>query len=139
MISTELARALHDSGLVWRPEVGDAFRIDKIEADADVFYLSDMTIEAHQFTTGTELGFNGTTEWALDSVSIEDALWLPSETQLRKLLGASFRSLHEDQMGPVAGLRVTARIAGRTVDFNAETAEDAYAKALIALLDDALA
>ncbi len=83
MISTALARALRDSGLEWHPAVGDAFRIDRIEADADVFYLSDMTIEAHQFTTGTELGFNGTTEWALDSVAIEDALWLPGETQLR--------------------------------------------------------
>ena len=34
-----------------------------------------MTIEAHHYPTGTELGFNGTTEWALDSVSADDSLW----------------------------------------------------------------
>ncbi len=33
------------------------------------------------------LGFNGTTEWALDSVTLDQALWLPREDQLRELLG----------------------------------------------------
>lgn len=134
MISTELARALRDSGLEWHPAVGDAFRIDRIEADADVFYLSDMTVEAHELRTGTELGFNGTTEWALDSVSIEDALWMPSEAQLRELLGAAFVSLEKAD----AGFRVTARIVNAPGDFTAHVAEDAYARALIALLDEAL-
>jgi hypothetical protein len=134
MISTELARALRDSGLEWRPEVGDAFRIDRIEADADVFYLSDMTVEAHELRTGTELGFNGTTEWALDSVAIEDALWLPSETQLRDLLGAGFEGLDRTDVG----FRVTARIAAEPREFVSDAAEDAYARALLALLDEAL-
>jgi hypothetical protein len=132
MISTELARALRDSGLEWRPEIGDAFRIDRIEADADVFYLSDMTIEAHQFPTGTELGFNGTTEWALDSVAIEDALWMPAEGQLRQLLGSAFVALKATD----AGCSVTARVAGQPESFTADTAEDAYARALLALLDE---
>ena len=48
MISIALARALRDSGLVWHPTVGDAFCIDRIEADADVFYLSDLTVEAQR-------------------------------------------------------------------------------------------
>jgi len=46
MISTELARALRDSGLVWKPRAGDAFRIDLVEADDELFVLSDMTVEA---------------------------------------------------------------------------------------------
>jgi hypothetical protein len=132
MISTELARALHDSGLAWHPAVGDAFRIDRVEADADVFYLSDMTVEAHELPTGTELGFNGTTEWALDSVAIEDALWLPAENQLRDLLGAAFESLD----GTGAGFRVKATIVGAQSEFVADVAEDAYARALLALLDE---
>ena len=131
MISTELARALQDSGLEWHPVVGDAFRIDHIEADVDVFYLSDMTVEAHELRTGTELGFNGTTEWALDSVSIEEALWLPSESQLRVLLGSAFVGLEFDG----ATCRVRARIAGEPREFGADIAEDAYARALLALLD----
>jgi hypothetical protein len=132
MISTELARALHDSGLAWHPAVGDAFRIDRIEADADVFYLSDMTVEAHDLPTGTQLGFNGTTEWALDSVAIEDALWLPAEGQLRGLLGAAFVGLEFDG----ASFRVRARLAGEPREFSADAAEDAYARALLALLDN---
>ena len=131
MISTELARALHDSGLVWRPAVGDAFRIDHVEADADVFYLSDMTVEAHDLVTGTELGFNGTTEWALDSVAIEEALWLPSESQLRSLLGTRFEALDFDG----ALFRVRARVGDETRDFTADLAEDAYARGLLAILD----
>jgi hypothetical protein len=131
MISIALARALRDSGLVWHPTVGDAFCIDRIEADADVFYLSDLTVEAHEFSTGTVLGFNGTTEWALDSVAIEDTLWLPSEAQLRELLGAAFVRL--DAAGEE--FRAVAVIEGATREFLDANASDAYARALIELLD----
>ncbi|HEY1530553.1 MAG TPA: pilus assembly protein CpaE [Galbitalea sp.] len=131
MISVPLARALRDSGLVWRPQAGDAFLIDVVEADDDVFYLSDMTVEAHSLVTGTELGFNGTTEWALDSVAIEEALWLPSEAQLRGALGPAFSSLTLSD----GQFRATAEIDGSSAEFVADSAEDAYARALIALLD----
>lgn len=130
MISTELARALRDSGLVWRPRAGDAFRIDLIEADEEVFFLSDMTVEAHEFSTGTVLGFNGTTEWALDSVAIDEALWHPHEHQLREALGPAFVSLTATD-----GYTVTARIDGESSSFAADVATDAYAKALLHLLD----
>jgi hypothetical protein len=127
-VATALARALRDSGLQWHPLLGDAFVIDRIEADEQVFILSDMTIEAHEFSTGTVLGFNGTTEWALDSVAKEDALWLPSESQLRDLLGPAFRCL-------ATGFVVEAVIDGETRTFTADIAADAYARALLALLD----
>ena len=132
MISTELARALRDSGLVWHPVAGDWFRIDRVEADEDTFILSDMTVEAHQYDTGTVLGFNGTTEWALDSVELDAALWLPWEHQLRGLLGAAFVSLQP-------GFTVTAAVNGVPQQFTSEDAEDAYAKALLASLDSATA
>lgn len=98
MISRELAIALRDAGLVWRPESGDRFQLDlpgdvEPEVEADVFTVSDMTIEARRYPTGTILGFNGTTEWALDSVSLGDAVWLPREDQLRELLRSTFRAL----------------------------------------------
>jgi hypothetical protein len=131
MIATALARALRDSGLAWHPAAGDAFRIDLVEVDDEVFYLSDMTVEAHTMVTGTELGFNGTTEWALDSVAIEDAVWLPNETQLRTLLGGAFRRLDV----VASGYRVSAEIDGTRSEFTADLAEDAYARALLALLD----
>ena len=52
--------------------------------DGEVFVLSDMTIEVNHFPGGPVIGFNGTTEWALDSVDQHDALWLPGEHQLRE-------------------------------------------------------
>ncbi len=128
MISSELARALRDSGLVWKPEVGDAFIIDRIEADSDIFYLSDLTIEAHAYPSGTVLGFNGTTEWALDSVALEETLWLPHEHQLRERLGSTFVSLEPSWV-------VTVLIDGAALRFEADAASDAYARALIHLLD----
>ena len=130
MIATELARALRDSGLVWRPRAGDAFRIDLVEADSGLFVLSDMTVEAHEFSTGTVIGFNGTTEWALDSVSIDEALWHPHEHQLREALGPAFVSLTAGE-----GYRVEAVIDGVAGTFRADVAADAYARALLHLLD----
>ncbi|HKH08188.1 MAG TPA: pilus assembly protein CpaE, partial [Agromyces sp.] len=98
MISRELAIALRDAGLTWHPESGDRFQLDlpdavEAEVEADIFTVSDMTIEAHRYPTGTILGFNGTTEWALDSVALADAVWLPREDQLRELLRSTFRAL----------------------------------------------
>ena len=132
MISTELARALRDSGLAWRPASGDAFRIDRPEVDADVFTVSEMTVEAYQHPTGTILGFNGTTEWALDSVDLDDALWMPREDQLRELLRGTFLSLTRAGAGV---FRVEATVQGRTVSFEGADAADAYGRALLALID----
>ena len=93
MISTESAVALRDAGLVWHPRSGDRFQLNEPEFEADVFTVSEMTIEPRDYPTGRILAFNGTTEWALDSVALEDALWLPHESQLRELLRGAFRSL----------------------------------------------
>ena len=130
MISVDLARCLRDAGLRWRPASGDRFVIDRGELADDVFTLSDMTIEAHHFPSGTELGFNGTTEWALDSVSADDALWLPREDQLRTLLGPAFLSLSAEG----ASLTVTTT----TDSFTSTEAEDAYGRALLAYIEAAL-
>jgi hypothetical protein len=134
MISTAMARQLRDIGLEWHPVSGDAFRIDRDEFDSDVFTISDLTVEAHQFDTGTILGFNGTTEWALDSVALEDALWMPREDQLRELLGGTFRALSRLDEG--TGFRVATVLNSASVAFDAGQAEDAYAAALLALLEE---
>lgn len=98
MITRELAVALRDRGLVWHPAEGDRFQLDlpddvELEAEAEVFTVSEMTIEARQTPSGTDLAFNGTTEWALDAVTLADAVWLPREDQLRDLLRGTFRAL----------------------------------------------
>ena len=130
-IAIQLARALRDSGLVWHPSSADNFIIDRLEADDEIFTLSDMTVEAHVFETGTVLGFNGTTEWALDSVALDDALWLPREDQLRELVASAFLSLSRD----ADGFTVVAIVDGSPGEFRAADAADAYARALLAILD----
>lgn len=138
MISTELARALRDSGLAWHPVSGDRFRIDRPEADGDVFTVSDMTVEAHTYSTGTILGFNGTTEWALDSVDLNDSLWLPREDQLRGLLRATFRSLSRRPTEDGVEWAVEAVILDEAATFTGTDAADAYGRALLSFIDRSL-
>jgi hypothetical protein len=131
MISTGLARQLRDAGLRWKPASGDRFQIDGQEFDSDVFTVSDLTIEAHEYSTGTVLGFNGTTEWALDSVDVDDTLWLPREDQLRDLLRSAFQCLERT----ADGYRVTIDIDGGPLVFESLSAPEAYGLALLAALD----
>jgi len=124
------ARALKDAGLVWLPAKGDRFVIPDREMDGDVFVVSDMTIEAQDLASGQVLGFNGTTEWALDSVEAVDVLWLPREGQLRAEIGAAFDGLHlEGGAWEVA----TALPDGGWALTRAADAEEAYALALLGL------
>ncbi len=130
MISTELAQALRAAGLVWHPASGDRFQLDEPEFEADVFTVSDMTVEPRDYPTGRILAFNGTTEWALDSVATEDALWLPSEAQLREMLRATFRSLR--RLSDTYEVEIS--IGGSTLVFDHPAPADAYALAVLELL-----
>ena len=128
MISVELARALREAGLVWHPRRGDAFMVPERDLDDHVFVLSDMVIEQQEVPDGPPiLAFNGTTEWALDSLEARDAVWLPREDQLRDLLGDTFVSL-ERTGGPVGGYAVALADGVRHVDVDPA---DAYARALL--------
>jgi len=123
VISVELARALRDAGLTWTPARGDRFIVVDRDMDDEVFVLSDMTIELHDYPGGPVLGFNGTTEWALDSLDQSDTLWLPGERQLRDRLGAAFQRLeHED-----GSFRVQTTTSARS----ANDAAEAYGLALL--------
>ncbi|WP_375406601.1 pilus assembly protein CpaE [uncultured Amnibacterium sp.] len=133
MISRPLALRLREAGLVWRPTTGDRFQLLSLDMEStgtEAFTVSDMTIEAHAYPTGTVLGFNGTTEWALDSIAIEDALWLPREDQLREALKGTFERLERDQQG--GGWRVSCTFRGESMTHLADAPEDAYAMAVLA-------
>ncbi|MCR2812972.1 pilus assembly protein CpaE [Microbacterium sp. zg.Y1090] len=130
MISTDLARELRAAGLRWHPRSGDRFQLDEPEFEADVFTVSEMTIEARSYPTGTLLAFNGTTEWALDSVAIADALWLPSEAQLREMLRGTFRSLTRLP----DTYRVEIEVDAERHGFDHPAPADAYAQAVLFLL-----
>jgi hypothetical protein len=96
MISVDLSRSLNQGGVLWEPTPGDRFTIDQPNIVGEVFWISHLTIDVHTFKGQPLLGFNGTTEWALDSVTLDTALWMPREDQLRTLLGDRFVGLHRD-------------------------------------------
>jgi hypothetical protein len=127
VISLDLAVALRDAGLKWLPEPGDRFAIPDRDLDDAVFVLSDMTIEVHELPAGegTIIGFNGTTEWALDDVDKEEAVWLPREDQLRELLGTSFRRLERQ------GDAYVVIVDDVETLYFADAPEDAYATAVL--------
>jgi hypothetical protein len=130
VINVQVARELREAGLVWKPSLGDRFTIPDRDLDDDVFFLSNMTIEVHALPEGRVIGFNGTTEWAMDDVELAEALWLPREDQLRELLGATFVSLQRAD----PGYSVSLSLLGSDLVFAAPSAALAYAAALLHLL-----
>jgi hypothetical protein len=130
VISIDTARLLRDAGLRWSPVSGDRFVVVDRGMDEEIFVLSEMTVEVHQLEHGQVIGFNGTTEWALDSVEDRDAVWLPRETQLRELLAGTFQSLDRTQ----GSWRVRMEINGVASQAQHEDPEEAYAQALLQLI-----
>ena len=132
MLTLELAVALRDAGLQWAPAPGDRFVVLDHDLDDQVFVLSDMVVQSVDAPHGPPLlAFNGTTEWALDSVQADEAVWLPREEQLRVLLGDSFVSLERVDADP-EGWAVTVRSGGGTTRHVDVDAESAYARAVLA-------
>ncbi|RMB58203.1 pilus assembly protein CpaE [Tessaracoccus antarcticus] len=130
MIDMSLALALREAGLQWEPEAGDRFTVTAPEMAGDIFHLADMVIEARRLETGTIFAFNGTTEWALDSVDQDKTVWLPGESHLRVALGPAFRALERGDEGFV----VTIDHPAGEHTFADEDVENAYGNALLAVL-----
>ena len=128
MITTHLAEQLDHllraQGRPWAPEPGDRFVVPGHDLDDQVFVVSEMTIDVEDLPSGQLVRFNGTTEWALDSLPAADVLWMPWEHQLRSLLGDDFRSLHRDD----TGWRVTLADGS---EHPGSDPEEAYAQALL--------
>jgi hypothetical protein len=124
VISVKLAVRLREAGVTWVPAPGDRFVIPDRDLDDQTFVLSDMIVQVHELPRSTVIGFNGTTEWALDDIERDEAIWLPREDQLRGMLGDAFKRL--DRAGD--SYRVT--VQGQP-DAVGGTAEDAYGHAVL--------
>ena len=130
MITRELAETLAAAGLVWEPASGDRFLVPDRDLDEEVFVVSGMSVEVSDLPTGPEMRFNGTVEWALDSIGQHEVVWLPREDQLRDALGDRFERLERLEGAP-GGYAVVLVDGARYVDIDAERA---YARALLAVL-----
>ena len=147
MITRELAEALAARGLEWAPASGDRFLVPDRDLDDEVFVISGMSIEVAELEFGSEMRFNGTVEWALDSIARDEVIWLPREDQLRDALGERFLRLESvtggyavvlsaasgpgspDGAGGVGAAGASPEV--RHVDIDAERA---YARALLSVL-----
>jgi len=132
MIALELAQGLRAVGLPWNPLPGDRFVVPDRGMDDEVFVISNMVVEVQDAPSGQIIGFNGTTEWALDSLEHRQVVWMPRESQLRELLGDRFVRLES----VTGGFAVVFELDGgeqREVDGDAESA---YARALLAVLNE---
>ncbi|MFT4294026.1 MAG: pilus assembly protein CpaE [Micropruina sp.] len=129
MIDTDLAGRLKSAGLSWRPASGDRFTIPGGELADEVFVIAEMVIEADEVPGESMIfKFNGTTEWALDSIDHTRVLWLPREDQLRDELGERFQTLE----AVPGGFAVTLTDGTRHLDIDAERS---YARGLLHLLE----
>lgn len=132
MISVELARTLRDAGLEWLPAEGDRFMIPDRDLEDHVFSISEMTVEVRRLAHGKRIFFNGAVEWALDSITQREVIWLPSEAQLRNRLGRAFDALRRSD----DGFRCDVTVDGETRTYEANDPADAYALALLELLEN---
>ena len=127
MITRELAETLATRGLAWEPASGDRFVVPDRDLDDEVFVVSGMSIEVAKLEFGAEMRFNGTVEWALDSIAQAEVIWLPREDQLRAALGEHFIRLES----VTGGYAVVLTGEERHVDIDVERA---YARALLSVL-----
>lgn len=135
-LSLEIGQELKRAGLVWKPVTHDFFAIPDVEMDDKVFALSDMTISMEVLHGYHAITFVGSVEWALDFVYHADAVWLPTESQLRQMI--------VDRLGENPSMSLQTSIGGYVVTINTASSRqvfegisaiEAYAAALLALLN----
>jgi hypothetical protein len=135
MISLELAQELRDAGLAWQPAERDTFGLPDRDMDEQVFVVSPLPALIQRVNGHPVVAFQASAEWALDYVMLAEAIWLPSEAQLRERLSADLgpgSPLRLDRSD--AGYSCTIGIDGARVSFDGPDAAAAYGAALLALL-----
>jgi hypothetical protein len=138
MISLALAIQLKEAGLIWHTTVHDFFAIPDREMDNQVFVLSDMMATMELLRGWPAVVFHGTSEWALDYLLTHEAVWLPTEEQLREQLEAEVkvRNGRFYQLMRVAeGYTCKLSLPNGSLNFVANSASEAYGQALLHLLN----
>lgn len=146
MISIPLALELKAAGLAWTPRLHDFFAIPDRGMDERLFVIGDILVSIERLRGEQLISFDGASEWALDYVLTGDSLWMPTEEQLRDLIE---ERLALAEQSPVLRLTTTsdgycvaltwraANQEANLLEFEAFGASDAYAKALLFILQTA--
>jgi hypothetical protein len=137
VLTLSTAQALRQAGLTWSPQPLDFFAIPMPGFEDQVFVINNMTIMAEPIRGKLAITFHGTVEWALDHVWAGEVVWIPREDQLRDMLEE--RLLGEPQPALVLsttqlGYSCQIRFQGQALSFEAFLANEAYAAALLHVL-----
>jgi hypothetical protein len=138
MISLALARRLKSAGLIWNASNNDFFAVPDRGMDERLFVLADMQAQLDLFRGWPVVTFHGTAEWALDYILTSEVVWLPREDQLRKAILSNLTDSAGSKISlEVMGGNCTCAIQWQeeTKRFSADSAGDAYAYALLYILD----
>jgi hypothetical protein len=138
LISLSLARQLKEAGLQWQPALYDFFAIPDRNLDERVFVISDLLATLETLQGQQVVAFQGASEWALDDLATGELIWLPREDQLRQVLEAALLSRGRPELRLDCGLdgcRCTIWVDGRPMTFRGQQAVEAYAAALLYLLN----
>lgn len=132
MLSLTLAEQLKKAGLEWQPQLHDTFAIPEREMNEQRFVITEVLAYIELFRGSPVVTFHGTAEWALDFILQTEAVWVPSETQLREMIAESAGDLVLAQTADGYECRLVFR--GEQLVFAADNACDAYGSALLQLL-----
>ncbi len=122
----------------WQPALYDFFAIPDRNLDERVFVISDLLATLETLQGQQVVAFQGASEWALDDLATGELIWLPREDQLRQVLEAALLSRGRPELRLDCGLdgcRCTIWVDGRPMTFRGQQAVEAYAAALLYLLN----
>ena len=142
MISQALAVQLKEAGLVWHTSVHDFFAIPDRDMDGRIFVLSDMMVTMELLRGWPAMMFHGTSEWAMDYLLTHEAVWMPSESQLREnleeeLAARNGRFLQLQRQDEAYACEIS--LGEKRVQFTAVDPSEAYGQALLELLRQPIA
>lgn len=132
MLSLALAEQLKKAGLEWQPQLHDTFAIPERGMNEQRFVITEVLAYIELFRGSPVVTFHGTAEWALDFILQTEAVWIPSETQLREMIAEIAGDLVLAQTADGYECRLDFR--SERLAFTADKACDAYGSALLQLL-----
>lgn len=142
MLSLKTAVALKNMGLVWQADTHDFFGIPNRDMDERAFVISDLLANLDIFRGWPVVTFHGVAEWSLDYILTTEVVWLPTESQLRQEIAA--RLLADDAEAEFQlnlcpqGYECQLKRHQQPLRFASPTAEEAYAQALLQLLQESV-
>jgi hypothetical protein len=139
MLSLATARKLKAAGLAWTPGLHDFFAVPDRGMDDRVFVISDVSVDVELLKGQSIVTFNGTAEWALDYETTTELVWLPTEEQVRQQVEQHLANGSRSALKLIHapdGYWCEVQLRGRSLAFRGNEASEAYAEALLYVLQE---